>query len=157
MNPWSFAHPAGKICQKWPVRYAKIVRTFSWQKPATRLIAKDLNLCRGCAWNMAAEAAESVTKTHSISIIIIHHASPPPKNKPRCYPQQPRNLSRNLPGTRGSEPSRNPWFGSRPGTYIGKDPIAKAVGEKHIYIHRHPRKLAGLAGKTTMNEDVSPI
>ena len=35
------------------------------------------------------------------------------KNKPRCYPQQPRNLSRNLPGT-----------------YIGKDPIAKAVGEK---------------------------
>ena len=42
----------------------------------------------------------------------------PSKNKPRCYPQQPRNLSRNLPGTRGSEPSpepsRNPWFGSRP-------------------------------------------
>ena len=42
------------------------------------------------------------------------------KNKPRFYPQQPRNLSRNLPGTRGSEPSpepsRNPWFGSRPGT-----------------------------------------
>ena len=42
------------------------------------------------------------------------------QNKPRCYPQQPRNLSRNLPGTRGSEPSpepsRNPWFGSRPGT-----------------------------------------
>ena len=53
--------------------------------------------------------------------------------------QQPWNLSRNLPGTRGSEPfpepSRNPWFGSRPrhrpGTYIGKDPIAKAVGEKN--------------------------
>ena len=41
-------------------------------------------------------------------------------HKPRCYPQQPRNLSRNLPGTCVSEPSpepsRNPWFGSRPGT-----------------------------------------
>ena len=30
------------------------------------------------------------------------------QNKPRCYPQQPRNLSRNLPGTRGSEAAPAP-------------------------------------------------
>ena len=34
------------------------------------------------------------------------------KHKPGCHPQQPRNL---------------------PGTYIGKDPIAKAVGELFQY------------------------
>ena len=63
------------------------------------------------------------------------------------------SLPRNLPGTVSQnpapEPSRNGWFGTcpgtfpeppgtcpgkpprnRPGAYIGKDPIAKAVGEK---------------------------
>ena len=54
------------------------------------------------------------------------------------------------------EPSRNPWFGTFPGTfpepvvrkpprhcpgtYIGKDPIAKAVGEKqNTYLNKYLR------------------
>ena len=46
-----------------------------------------------------------------------------------------QNLPRNLPGTRDSEPATWKPPRNRPGPYIGKDSIAKAVGEKYIYIY----------------------
>ena len=83
---------------------------------------------------------------------------PEPGSEPPClgtFPEPcPRTLPRNLPGTGGSEPAPEPSRNlpepapgkpprNRPGAYIGKDPIAKAVGElyKYIYIPCNCRKL----------------
>ena len=61
-----------------------------------------------------------------------------PRNRPGTLPQ---NLTRTSPSEPAPEPSRNlpepapqKPHQKRPGAYIGKDPIAKAVGEKSVLI-----------------------